>query len=386
MSRKLRMGMIGGGPDSFIGAVHRRAAALDGEIELVCGAFSSDPAKSAATGKSLYIPADRVYGNFNEMIIREKELPLGERMDFVSIVTPNHVHYEPARMALENGFHVIIDKPLAFSVAEAKQLKKVVEKTGLILALTHTYTGYPLVKEARNAIAGGKIGKVRKVYVEYPQGWLTIMKEKIGNKQADWRTDPKRSGAGGAIGDIGTHAANLAEYITGLKITEVNAMLNSVVKGRKIDDDSSMLLKFDNGATGILFATQVAAGEENNLNIRVYGDKGGMEWKQEEPNTLLMKWLDRPKEVVRGGWFEYLSEPAKANTRVPWGHPEGYFEAFANIYLSFARAVRDFKPGRKINAAKYDFPDVEDGVRGMAFVETVIKSANSNRKWIPFKY
>jgi len=386
MSRKLRMGMIGGGADAFIGAVHRRAAALDGEIELVCGAFSSDPKKSKATGAALYLNPQRVYESYAQMIEKEKDLPADQRMDFVSIVTPNHVHFEPAKLALENGFHVIIDKPLAFSVAEAKALRKVVEKTGLILALTHTYTGYPLVKEAKNAIAAGKIGKVRKVYVEYPQGWLTIMREKLGNKQADWRTDPKRSGAGGAIGDIGTHAANLAEYITGLQITEINAMLNAVVKGRKIDDDSSMLLRFNNGATGILLATQVAAGEENNLNIRVYGEKGGLEWKQEEPNTLLFKWLDRPKEVVRSGWFEYLSEPAKLNTRVPWGHPEGYFEAFANIYLAFARAVRAFKPGKKINAAKFDFPDVEDGVRGMAFVETVIRSANSNRKWTKFMY
>jgi predicted dehydrogenase len=386
MSRKLRMGMIGGGPDSFIGAVHRRAAALDGEIELVCGAFSSDPKKSKATGEALYLNPHRVYENYSQMFEKEKLLPADLRMDFVAIVTPNHVHFDPAKMALENGFHVIIDKPLAFSVAEAKTLKKIVEKSGLILALTHTYTGYPMVKEAKNAISLGKIGKVRKVYVEYPQGWLSFLREKTGSKQADWRTDPKRSGAGGAIGDIGTHAANLAEYITGLQITEVNAMLNSVVKGRKIDDDSSMLLKFNNGATGILLATQVAAGEENNLNIRIYGEKGGIEWKQEEPNTLLFKWMDRPKEVVRSGWFEYLSEPAKLNTRVPWGHPEGYFEAFANIYLSFARAVRAFKPGKRINADKFDFPDVEDGVRGMAFVETVIKSANSNRKWIPFKY
>jgi predicted dehydrogenase len=386
MSRKLRMGMIGGGPDSFIGAVHRRAAALDGEIELVCGAFSSDPIKSKATGEALYLNPHRVYESYAQMFEKEKNLSADQRMDFVAIVTPNHVHFEPAKMALETGFHVIIDKPLAFSVAEAKALRKIVEKSGLILALTHTYTGYPMVKEAKNAIAQGKIGKVRKVYVEYPQGWLSFLREKTGSKQAGWRTDPKRSGAGGAIGDIGTHAANLAEYITGLQIAEVNAMLNSVVKGRKIDDDSSMLLKFNNGATGILLATQVAAGEENNLNIRVYGEKGGIEWKQEEPNTLLFKWLDRPKEVVRAGWFEYLSEPAKLNTRVPWGHPEGYFEAFANIYLSFSRAVRAFRPGKRINADKFDFPDVEDGVRGMAFVETVIKSANSNRKWIPFKY
>jgi predicted dehydrogenase len=319
------------------------------------------------------------------MIEKEKALPEDQRMDFVSIVTPNHVHFAPAKMALENGFHVIIDKPLAFNVTEAKTLKKLVEKTGLVFALTHTYTGYPMVKEARNMVATGKIGKVRKVYVEYPQGWLSTFVEGTGNKQASWRTDPSRSGAGGAIGDIGTHAANLAEYITNSNITEINALLNTVVKGRMLDDDSSMLVKFENGASGVLLATQVAAGDENNLNIRVYGEKGGLEWKQEEPNTLVVKWLDKPKEIVRAGW-SYLSDPAKKNTRTPSGHPEGYLEAFANIYMAFARAVRDYKPGKKIDPVKYDFPDVEDGVRGMAFVDTVIKSSTSTKKWTPLKY
>jgi len=259
-------------------------------------------------------------------------------------------------------------------------LQKLVEKKGLVFALTHTYTGYPIVKEARNMVSTGEIGKVRKVYVEYPQGWLSTLLESSGNKQASWRTDPKKSGAGGAIGDIGTHAANLAEYITGSNIKEICAMLNVVVKGRKLDDDSSMLLKFDNGATGILMATQVAAGEENNLNIRVYGEKGGLVWKQEEPNTLEVKWLDKPKETIRAGWG-YLSDTAKKNTRTPSGHPEGYLEAFANIYLNFAKAVREYKPGRKIDSEKFDFPDVADGVRGMAFVEAVVKSAKSNLKW-----
>jgi len=379
------MGMIGGSTDAFIGAVHRRAANLDGQIELVCGAFSSNPEKSKATGQALFLNPSRVYGSFEEMITKEKALPEGERMDFVSIVTPNHVHFAPAKMALENGFHVIIDKPLAFNVAEAKALRKVVEKTGLILALTHTYTGYPLVKEARNMVATGKLGKIRKVYVEYPQGWLSTFVEGSGNKQASWRTDPSKSGAGGAIGDIGTHAANLAEYISGSNITEVNAMLNIVVKGRQLDDDSSMLVKFDNGATGVLLATQVAAGDENNLNIRVYGEKGGLEWRQEEPNTLVVKWLDRPKEIIRAGWG-YLSDAAKLNSRTPSGHPEGYLEAFANIYAAFGRAVRAYKPGKKINAAKFDFPDVEDGVRGMAFVESVVKSSASSKKWTPIKF
>ncbi len=376
--------MIGGSLEAFIGAVHRKAASIDGEIELVCGAFSSDPKKSKATGKALYLDPTRVYGSYAEMIETEKKLPEDQRMDFVSIVTPNHVHFGPAKMALENGFHVIIDKPIAFNVAEAKALKKIVDKTGLVLALTHTYTGYPMVKEARNMVATGKIGKVRKVYVEYPQGWLSTFVEGSGNKQASWRTDPSKSGAGGAIGDIGTHAANLAEYITGSNITEINALLNTVVKGRMLDDDSSMLVKFENGATGVLLATQVAAGDENNLNIRVYGEKGGLEWRQEEPNTLVLKWLDKPKEIIRAGWG-YLSDAAKKNTRTPSGHPEGYLEAFANLYMAFARGVRDHKAGKKIDPAKYDFPDAEDGVRGMAFVDTVIKSSKSGKKWVQVK-
>ena len=383
--RKLRMGMVGGSLEAFIGAVHRRAANLDGDIELVCGAFSSNPDKSKATGASLCLDPKRVYGSFTEMIETEKKLPEDQRMDFVSIVTPNHMHFAPAKLALENGFHVIIDKPLAFNIQEAKELKKLVEKTGLVFALTHTYTGYPMVKEAKHLIATGALGKVRKVYVEYPQGWLSTFVEGSGNKQASWRTDPSKSGAGGAIGDIGTHAANLAEYISGSDITEICALLNTVVKGRLLDDDSSMLLKFENGATGTLLATQVAAGDENNLNIRVYGEKGGLEWRQEEPNTLVLKWLDKPKQILRAGWG-YLSDAAKGSTRTPSGHPEGYLEAFANLYVNFGKAVRDYKPGKKVNAAKYDFPDVEDGVKGMAFVDTVIKSSKSNAKWTKVRY
>ncbi|HTJ50325.1 MAG TPA: Gfo/Idh/MocA family oxidoreductase [Cyclobacteriaceae bacterium] len=384
MKRKLRMGMVGGGLTSFIGPVHRKAAGIDGEIELVCGAFSVIPEESIETGKALYLNPSRVYTTYQEMFEKEKALPADQRMDFVSVVTPNHVHFGPSKLALESGFHVLVEKPIAFSLDEAKTLQKIVAKTGLILGLTHTYTGYPLVKEARQMVASGKLGKIRKVYVEYPQGWLSTLLEGTGNMQASWRTDPKQSGMGGAIGDIGTHAANLAEYITGSQITEICAMLNAVVKGRKLDDDSSMLIKFDNGASGVLLATQVAAGEENNLNIRVYGEKGGIEWKQMEPNTLVVKWLDRPMEIVRAGQ-KYLSDEAKAFTRTPAGHPEGYLEAFANIYKAFTRAVRDYKPGKKINAAKYDFPDVEDGVRGMKFVQTAVKSANSTRKWTALK-
>jgi predicted dehydrogenase len=378
------MGMIGGGLDAFIGAVHRKAAALDGEIELVCGAFSSDPSRSAKAGDALYLPRKRVYDSFASMIREEQKLPEGERMDFVSIVTPNHVHFEPAQLALESGFHVIIDKPMTFSLAEAKQLQKVVEKSNRILAVTHTYTGYPLIKEAREMIRQGKLGKIRKVYVQYTQGWLSQPLEKAGQKQASWRTDPKRSGMGGAIGDIGTHAANLAEYVMKATITEVCAELAHVVPGRLLDDDSAMFLRFSNGASGILTATQVATGEENNLTLRVYGDKGGIEWHQMEPNTLTVRWDGRPAEIIRAG-SGYLSDAAKQNTRTPAGHPEGYLEAFANIYMNFARAVRSYKPSVKVNYAKHDFPNVYDGVQGMAFIETAVKSAGSTKKWIKLR-
>ncbi|HNP75916.1 MAG TPA: Gfo/Idh/MocA family oxidoreductase [Cyclobacteriaceae bacterium] len=384
MNRKLRMGMVGGGIGSFIGPIHRKAAGIDGEIELVCGAFSIKPEESQATGEALYLDPDRVYNTFPEMMERERRMPADKRMDFVSVVTPNHVHFAPTKMALENGFHVVVEKPIAFSLKEANVLKKLVEKSGLVLALTHTYTGYPMVKEARHMVKAGKLGAIRKVYVEYPQGWLSTSLEKTGNMQASWRTDPKQSGLGGAIGDIGTHAANLAEYITGHKITQVCTMLNTVVPGRRLDDDTSMLVRFDNGASGVLIATQVAAGEENNLNIRVYGEKGGIEWRQEEPNTIIAKWLDRPREIIRAGW-SYLSDDAKGFIRTPSGHPEGYLEAFANIYRAFTRAVRDHQQGKKIVPAKYDFPDVNDGVHGMAFVETVVKSSGSAKKWITLK-
>ncbi|HPM31745.1 MAG TPA: Gfo/Idh/MocA family oxidoreductase, partial [Chryseolinea sp.] len=355
MKRKLRVGMVGGGLTSFIGPVHRKAMGIDGEIELVCGAFSIVPGESKETGAALYLNPKRVYETYQEMFEKEKDMPADQHIDFVIVVTPNHVHFGPTKMALETGFHVLVEKPIAFSLEEAKILQKLVAKTGLLLGLTHTYTGYPLVKHARSMVAKGELGKIRKVYVEYPQGWLSTALEKSGNMQASWRTDPKQSGMGGAIGDIGTHAANLAEYITGSPITEICVMLNAVVKGRMIDDDCSMLIKFDNGSTGVLIATQVAAGEENNLNIRVYGEKGGLEWKQMEPNTMVVKWLDKPIEVLRTGQ-KYLSDEAKAFTRTPAGHPEGYLEAFANIYRAFTKAVRDYKPGKKINAAKYDFP------------------------------
>ena len=382
MSRKIRFGMVGGGRGAFIGAVHRIAANIDGQIELVCGAFSSDPARSKASGADFFLPASRCYGTFAEMIRGEAALPVGERMDFVSIVTPNHMHFPPAKMALENGFHVLSDKPATFSLAEAKTLVGIVKKSGLLYGLTHNYTGYPLVKQAREMVAAGKLGKIRKVVVEYPQGWLATRLEAGGQKQAAWRTDPKRSGAAGCIGDIGTHAENLAEYITGLQISELAADLTAFVKGRKLDDDGNVLLRFKGGAKGVLHASQISVGEENNLSIRVYGELGGIEWHQNEPNTMLMKWPDQPMQVYRTA-NGYLGKAALAAGRTPPAHPEGYLEAFANIYKNFATAVRARLDGKKLakDDPANDYPKIGDGIRGMAFIEAVVASSKKNAAW-----
>lgn len=385
MNRRLRMGMVGGGKGAFIGGVHRIAAAIDGEIDLVCGAFSSSPEKSKASGEALYLPSERVYGTYQEMIEKEKELPEGERMDFVSIVTPNFMHLPPAKMALENGFPVICDKPLAFSLEEAKELKAIVERTGLTFALTHNYTGYPMVKQARDMVSEGKLGKIRKVVVEYPQGWLSRSVENENNKQASWRVDPKKAGISSAMGDIGTHAENLAEFITGLQIKELCADLTSFGEGRELDDDGGILLRFDNGAKGILHASQVAAGEVNDLNIRVYGEKGGLEWHQQIPDVLTLKWLDQPDQVYRAGADRaYNGESAMAHTRTPAGHPEGYLEGFANIYRNFAMTLRARMQGKEPDPQHLDFPTVDDGVRGMAFIENAVASGKSDQKWYPF--
>ncbi len=382
MSRKIRYGMVGGGRGAFIGAVHRIAAAMDQQIELVCGAFSSDPEKSKASGADFFLPASRCYGTFEEMIKAEKALPADQRMDFMAIVTPNHMHFPPAKMALENGFHVLSDKPATFNLEEAKKLAALVKKTGQLYGLTHNYTGYPLVKQARHMVATGALGKIRKVVVEYPQGWLATRIEESGQKQAAWRTDPKRSGAAGCIGDIGTHAENLAEYITGLQISELAADLTSFVKGRKLDDDGNILLRFKGGAKGVLHSSQISVGEENNLNIRVYGEKGGLEWHQREPNTLLLKWADQPMQVYRTA-NGYLCPAALSAGRTPPAHPEGYLEAFANVYKNFAGAIRarleKRKPGKDDPAS--DYPKIEDGVRGMAFIEAVVASSKANAKW-----
>jgi predicted dehydrogenase len=376
------MGMVGGGTDAFIGAIHRLAALMDGQIELVCGCFSVNPEISVSSGKAYYLPDNRVYKTYKEMFENEVKLPEGERMDFVTIVTPNFAHFDPAMMALENGFHVVIDKPITFTLDEAIKLKAKIEETGLLLALTHTYSGYPAVKEARERVRRGDLGKIRKIFVEYPQGWLSSKLEDAGNAQASWRTDPKRSGKAGCMGDIGTHAHHLAEYISGLKTTEVCAELNVFVPGRLLDDDGAVLLRFNNGAKGVLIATQIAAGEENAIRIRVYGDKGGIDWHQHEPNTLWMKWTDKPTEVIRTG-LGYMSDVAKHNTRTPGGHPEGYLEAFANIYRNFSLTLRARINRTEPKAEWLDFPTVEDGIRGMKFIDAVVEAGyNDNQKWV----
>jgi len=375
--------MIGGGKGSFIGAVHRIAARMDNEYDLVCGVFSSDPAISAVSGAEIGLEKDRIYGSYPEMLEAETKLAPEHRMEVVAIVTPNHLHFGPAKLAMEAGFHVIMDKPMTLTLAEALNLKTVAAKTGSLFCLTHTYTGYPMVKEARQLVTQGKLGNIRKVYVEYPQGWLSTALENTGNKQAEWRSDPERNGIGGALGDIGTHAFNMAEYVSGLSVSHICADINTVVKGRKLDDDGNILLKFTNGASGILFATQIAAGEENNIKIRIYGDKAGLEWQQNEANTITLKWLDRPAEILRaGGNSGYLSSFALHNTRTPGGHPEGYLEAFANIYRNFALTVKAKQEGTQAKAEWLDFPGIEEGVRGMAFIETAVASGSSAQKWL----
>ena len=375
--------MVGGGKDAFIGAIHRLAANMDGLIELACGALSINPDIARDSGRSLFLPEDRTYLTFDEMITKESLLPADKRMDFVTIVTPNFAHFAPAMMALDHGFHVVIEKPIAFTLDEAKQLKKKVEETGLILCLTHTYSGYPMVKQAKYMAQNGVLGKIRKVWVEYPQGWLSKLSEREGNAQAAWRTDPKKSGKSGCMGDIGTHAAHLAEYITGAKISKICADLNIMVEGRALDDDGNVLLKFDNGAAGVLMASQVAAGEENALKIRVYGEKGGIEWAQHEPNTLLVKWLDQPTQILRAGgnYGDRLSTFATHNCRTPGGHPEGYLEAFGNIYRNFALTLSARIDGTTPTKEMLDFPQVDEGIRGMAFIDNVVASAASSEKW-----
>ena len=379
MTRKLRMGMIGGGIGSFIGDVHRKAASIDSMIELVCGAFSSSEEKSKASGRALSLSKNRCYGNYEDMIMKEKELPEDIRMDFVAIVTPNHMHFPPAKLALENGFHVVCDKPMTLTLDEALELETLVNKSNRLFALTHNYTGYPMVKQARAMVLHGELGNIRKIQVQYLQGWLATAVEKTGQKQASWRMDPKRSGIGGALGDIGTHAENLVEYITGLQIIELAADLGRFGDGRVLDDDANLLLRMENGAKGTLSISQIAIGEENNLAIKVYGDKGSLEWHQENPNKLLTRWLDRPKQEYTPNGNNLYPESILAS-RIPAGHPEGYLEAFATIYKNFAVHVMTINKGKNIE--KPDYPTVKDGIRGMKFIYASVESDKNNTAWI----
>ncbi len=377
---RLKMGMVGGGIGSFIGDVHRKAASIDGMIDLVCGAFSSSEEKSIASAEALGIPKNRAYGSFEQMIEAEAQLPEAERMDFVAIVTPNHMHFPPAKMALEQGFHVICDKPVTLTLDEAIALEKIVQSTGKIFTLTHNYTGYPMVKQAKAMIAKGDLGTIRKINVQYLQGWLATSLEKTGQKQAAWRVDPKKSGIGGALGDIGTHAENLAEYITGLRIEELAADVTAFGEGRILDDDGNVLLRFENGAKGTMTFSQIATGEENNLGIRIYGTKGSVAWYQENPNELVVRWLDKPKQIFTPGGNGGYPE-ASEYTRIPAGHPEGYLEAFATIYRSFAKEVNQIKAGKSPSTSA-DFPTIKDGVRGMKFIYAAVESSKNNATWI----
>ncbi|MDB5138059.1 MAG: Gfo/Idh/MocA family oxidoreductase [Mucilaginibacter sp.] len=380
------MGMVGGGKDAFIGAIHRIAANMDGLIELVCGALSIHQDVAKESGKMLFLPEDRTYTSYEEMMAAESKQPADKRMDFVTIVTPNFAHFAPAMLALENGFNVVIEKPVTFTLDEAKQLKKKVDETGLMLLLTHTYSGYPMVKEARQIVKDGSLGKIRKIYVEYHQGWLSRLSEREGNAQAAWRTDPKKSGKSGCMGDIGTHAAHLAEYISGLKITQMCASLNTVVEGRMLDDDGAILLRFEDNATGVLSASQVAAGEENALKIRVYGENGGLEWAQQEPNTLTLRWIDKPAQTLRAGsnYADRESSYATHNCRTPGGHPEGYLEAFGNLYRNFALSLSAKLNNEEPHKEWLDFPGIDDGIRGMAFIDNVVASSQSEKKWTDY--
>ncbi len=376
--RRLRMGMIGGGIGSFMGGVHRKASAMDGMIELVCGAFSSTAEKSRETGRSLYLPEERCYGSFQEMISKEKELPEGERMDFVAIVTPNHLHFEPAKMALENGFHVVCDKPMTLTVDEAKTLEKLVKETGLLFALTHNYTGNAMVKQARKMVENGDLGSIRKIHVQYLQGWMAAeLDEQAAIKP--WRADPAKSGVGGSLADIGTHAENLVSYITGTDITELAADLGRIGEGRVLDNDGNILFRMKNGAKGTMSISQIAVGEENDLAIRVYGSKGSIQWNQEDSTRLYAKWVDKPEQTFTPDGNSIYDE-VRAVSRIPKGHPEGYLEAFATIYRNFGRHLMNVLENKPFENP--DYPTVSDGVRGVQFIHAAVKSDENNAAWV----
>lgn len=381
LNRKLRMGMVGGGRGAFIGGVHRMAAQMDGKIELVAGAFSSDPEKSKLSGEDLFLDSSRCYASYQEMAEKEEALPDDKRIDFVSIVARNDLHYDVAKTFLEAGFHVICEKPLAFSFAQGKELQAVVEKSGKVFGLTHNYTGYPMVKEARAMVADGKLGKILKIVAEYPQGYaITALKEDEDGAISNWRMDPNVSGVSNCIGDIGSHAENLARYISGLEIEELAAELSTFIPGRPLDDDGNMLIRYKGGAKGVLYASQISTGDENNLNIRVYGTDASLEWHQEHPNELVVKFAEQPRQIHRRGNV-YNGEVCGANTRLPFGHPEAFIEAFANVYLGVAEAITDSIDGNYPRPGGYDFPTVDDGVEGMAFIEAAVESSKNNAAW-----
>lgn len=384
--RKLKMGLVGGGPGAFIGSVHRKAARLAGNINLVAGAFSTDPTKSMEMGKELGLKKSRVYRNYAEMIERESNLPNGERINFVSITTPNNWHFPIAKDFLEAGFHVMCEKPMTVSVKDAIKLREIVQNSGLVFGLMNNYTGFPMVKLARDLVHEKEFGKIRKVVVQYSQDWLSTAIEKTGQMQAAWRTDPKQSGGAGSMGDIGIHAENLVEYITQLQITHVCAHLNTFIPGRRLDDDGNCLLRFNNGASGVLHESQIAIGEENNLAIWIYGENKGLEWHQEAPNYLYIKEKNKPEQVWKRGnaYVAEKSHAAARATRLPSGHSEGFIDAFANIYTNFTDTVRAHILRIDPTNEMLDFPDVNDGVRGILFIGTVLKSAKSDQKWTKF--
>lgn len=381
LNRKLRMGMVGGGRGAFIGSVHRMAAALDGKIQLVAGAFSSDPKKSRLSGEDFMLDASRVYSSYREMAQAEAALPADQRIDFVSIVARNDLHYDVAKTFLESGFNVICEKPLTYSLEQGKHLAQVVESTGKVFALTHNYTGYPMVKEAKTMVADGKLGRILKIVAEYPQGYaITALKDHEDGAISNWRMDPSISGVSNCIGDIGSHAENLAKYITGLEIDELAAELTTFIPGRQLDDDGNMLIRYKGGAKGVLYASQISTGDENNLNIRVYGTEASLEWYQEHPNELIVKYAEQPRQIHRRGNV-YNGEACGKYTRLPFGHPEAFIEAFANVYLAAAEAIADEVSGSYPRSADYDFPTVQDGIEGMAFIEAAVRSSKNNSAW-----
>lgn len=381
LNRKLRMGMVGGGRGAFIGSVHRMAAALDGKIELVAGAFSSDPEKSRLSGEDVMIDPARAYSSYQEMAEKEAALPEDQRIDFVSIVARNDLHFDVAKTFLESGFNVICEKPLAFSLEQGKQLAEIVSSTGKVFALTHNYTGYPMVKAAKAMVAAGKLGRILKIVAEYPQGYaITALKDEEDGAISNWRMDPNVSGVSNCIGDIGSHAENLASYITGLEIDELAAELTTFIPGRPLDDDGNILVRYKGGAKGVLYASQISTGDENNLNIRIYGTEASLEWHQEHPNELIVKFAEAPRQIHRRGNV-YNGEACSKYTRLPFGHPEAFIEAFANVYLAAAEAIGDEVEGNYQGADNYDFPTVQDGVVGMAFIEAAVASSKNNTAW-----